>query len=185
MQHIEEGVSSLCSLSESAGGSSRESPGSWEKETTFHHHGMLCVTWLHSWILRNWTSVAWTQHCFGKITAWVQWKRQYSPMANTLEKLRDWKQSLKVFNGCRQAQSIIALWSCVWWEEHHWELNAIILCKCHGRRLHVIKLFRLKCNIYESHHFSIILQVDTIVRYIIEIKSKCNLCIWRTSRCFN
>lgn len=185
MQHIEEGVSSLCSLSESAGGSFRESPGSWEKETTFHHHGMLCVTWLHSWILRNWTCQS-PEHniVLGKL------QLEYSGNANTplwqiLLKNWDWKQSLKAFNSCRQAQSIIALWSCVWWEEHHWELNAIILCKCHGRRLHVIKLFRLKCNIYESHHFSIILQVDTIVRYVIEIKSKCNLCIWRISRCFN
>lgn len=101
------------------------------------------------------------------------------------EKLRDWKQSSKAFNSCRQTQSIIVLWSRVWWEEHHWELNAINLCKCHGRRLHVVKLFHLKCNIYESHHFFINLQVDTIDHYITEIKSKCYLWVWRTRKCFN
>lgn len=155
--------------SHSAGGSSPGSSGSWEKETTFHHHGMLCVTGLHSWILRNRT---WQSPEHNTVLGKLQWKCRYSPMANTPEKLRDWKQPLKAFNSCRQTQSIIALWSCVWWEEHHWELNAIILCKCHGRRLHVVKFFCLKCNIYESHHFFISLQVDTIDHYILEIKSK-------------
>lgn len=128
-------------------------------------------------------AVAWRQRCFEGTTAQLQWKVWYTLMANTLDKLREWKQSLKAFNSCRQAQSIIVLWSCVWWEEHHWELNAIIICKCHGRRLHIVKLFHLKYNMYESHRFFIIIQVDTIDHYIIEIKSKCYL--WRTRRCLD
>lgn len=125
-------------------------------------YAMCYITQLLNAKKLNNMAVAWTQHCFGEITAQVQRKLWYSPMANTPEKLREWKQSLRAFNSCRQAQSIIALWSCIWWEEHHWELNAIILCKCHGRRLHVAKLLHLKYNIYESHRFFIIIQVDTI-----------------------
>lgn len=104
-----------------------------------------------------------------------QWKLWHSLMANTFEKLRAWKQSLKAFNSCRQAQSIMALWSCVRCEEHRWKLNAIILCKWHGRRVHIVKLFCLKYNFYESHHLLIIIQVDTTDHYIIEIKLKCYL----------
>lgn len=140
------------------------------------------ATGLHSWILRNWT---WQSPEHNTVLGKLQWKCLYSPMANTPENMRDWKQPLKTFNSCRQTQSIKTLWSFVWWGEHHWELNAIILCKCHVRRLHVVKFFCLKCNIYESHNLFINLQVVTIDHYIIEIKSKCYLWVWRTKRGFN